>query len=121
MNKLFGLLIVFALMLPYYPQAQPKPHVNSTSLSPSSYNFGAVQVSQSSGTSFSVNGHSFTSAEVSIDGQDRASFSASKNGQQINVTFQPGSRGAKIARLKVLIESDGPPYFIFASLQGQGA
>src|SRR5215469_1744785 len=78
-----------------------------TSLLPTFYDFGQMHIGQSSGAQFSVVGHPFTSGEVSIDGQDRASFFASKVGDQISRTFRPVTRGEKFARLKVLIESDG--------------
>jgi hypothetical protein len=93
----------------------------STSLSPASHDFGSIRVGQASNSQFAVIGHNFTNGEVSIDGQDRASFSAVKAGQSIDVTFAPVNRGAKVARLKVFIESDGPPYWISSSLQGTGA
>jgi hypothetical protein len=92
----------------------------SASLSPNSHDFGNVSVGQSRASSFSVTGASFTGGEVTIDGQDRASFYAAKQDSNIDVTFTPGNQGTKVARLKVLIQSSGSPYWIQASLQGNG-
>jgi hypothetical protein len=89
-------------------------------LKPSDFDFHSFQVGHATVGAIAVVGATFTSGEVAIDGQDRTSFTAVKNIEYLNVTFRPVSVGAKIARVKVLIESDGPPYWIYANLQGIG-